>query len=170
VPFILDRPALAAELSLPFDGDRFESRYLTSYRVRQGVLHNPGKGSPHHRGRVPYRRRRSADPLGQEGGARATFAALMRAALNAPDDLLRLPYRQPAGGSAPLGVAAAAAAVSPAVPGGPREVDGNPVFRARGLVANLDFVDASSAMPAPLSAGERTPASTWQAGAGHTAA
>ena len=38
---VLDRHGLARELSLPADGDEFESEYLHSYRVRNGVLHNP---------------------------------------------------------------------------------------------------------------------------------
>ena len=39
--FVLDEPGLARELSLPFDGDSFASPLLTSYRLVNGVLHNP---------------------------------------------------------------------------------------------------------------------------------
>jgi len=39
--FILDAPGLARALSLPAEGDEFASSLLKSYRVRQGVLHNP---------------------------------------------------------------------------------------------------------------------------------
>src|ERR1035438_144687 len=39
--FILDRPGLARLMSLPPGEDTFSSPYLRSYRVRQGVLHNP---------------------------------------------------------------------------------------------------------------------------------
>src|ERR1051325_7369174 len=39
--FTLDRPGMARVLSLPADGDEFNSSILSSYRVRQGVLHNP---------------------------------------------------------------------------------------------------------------------------------
>ncbi len=38
---VLDEPGLARELSLPFDGDVFESPLLSSYRLVNGVLHNP---------------------------------------------------------------------------------------------------------------------------------
>ena len=41
--FILDRPGMARELSLPENGDHFESDIVSSYRLGngQGVLHNP---------------------------------------------------------------------------------------------------------------------------------
>ncbi len=39
--FLLDRPGLARVLSLPQGADTFTSPYLKSYRVPQGVLHNP---------------------------------------------------------------------------------------------------------------------------------
>jgi hypothetical protein len=38
---VLDCHGVARELSLPLGQDRFESDIVTSYRVRQGVLHNP---------------------------------------------------------------------------------------------------------------------------------
>src|SRR5690606_17205856 len=39
--FVLDRPGLARAMSLPAGGDEYASPYLQSYRVAQGVLHNP---------------------------------------------------------------------------------------------------------------------------------
>ncbi len=39
--FILDRHGLARELSVPIDSDEFHSDIVSSYRVAQGVLHNP---------------------------------------------------------------------------------------------------------------------------------
>src|SRR5262249_40979832 len=39
--FELDRPGLARIMSLPPDRDSFASPFLRSYRVPQGVLHNP---------------------------------------------------------------------------------------------------------------------------------
>ncbi|WP_446921463.1 hypothetical protein, partial [Klebsiella pneumoniae] len=37
----LDEPGLARALSLPVDGDDFSSDLVSSYRVANGVLHNP---------------------------------------------------------------------------------------------------------------------------------
>src|SRR5665213_3399463 len=39
--FVLDRPGLGRVMSLPHGSDRFSSPHLQSYRVRQGILHNP---------------------------------------------------------------------------------------------------------------------------------
>jgi hypothetical protein len=39
--FVLDQPGLARELSLPDQGDVAVSSLLSSYRLRNGVLHNP---------------------------------------------------------------------------------------------------------------------------------
>ena len=38
---ILDQYGLARELSLPLDGDRYENELVSSYRLDNGVLHNP---------------------------------------------------------------------------------------------------------------------------------
>jgi hypothetical protein len=38
---VLDQPGMARVLSFPVDRDEFASSILSSYRVRQGVLHNP---------------------------------------------------------------------------------------------------------------------------------
>ena len=40
---VLDQPGLARGLSLPRDADVFQSPLLSSYRLRNGVLHNPAK-------------------------------------------------------------------------------------------------------------------------------
>src|SRR5512143_3307407 len=37
----LDRQGMARELSLPKNGDAYSNEYVSSYRIRNGVLHNP---------------------------------------------------------------------------------------------------------------------------------
>ena len=69
-PFVLDRAGLAAELSLPADGDLFQSQWLTSYRVRQGVLHNPGSDRRTTKGVFHIAEGGLPIPWRQEGGAR----------------------------------------------------------------------------------------------------
>ena len=39
--FVLDRHGVARNLSLPAQGDEFKSDIIHSYRIAQGVLHNP---------------------------------------------------------------------------------------------------------------------------------
>ncbi len=142
-PFILDRPGLAAELSLPVDGDQFESRYLTSYRVRQGVLHNPGKDRRTTEGVFHIAEGGLPIPSDKKSVPAATFAALMRAALDAPDDLLRLPYTAHQAEGAHLWVSLLLRPlVSPEVDGVmPAKSMETRFFAPGGLVSNLDFVE-----------------------------
>jgi len=89
---ILDRHGIARELSLPHDGDEYQNEFGASYRVRNGVLHNPAndrrttEGTFHiTEGGLPIPRDKKAVP-------KATFAALFKHAMNPPESLLRLPF------------------------------------------------------------------------------
>jgi len=142
-PFILDRPGLAAELSLPLDGDQFESRYVTSYRVRQGVLHNPSRDRRTTEGVFHIAEGGLPIPWDKKAVPVATFAALLRAALDAPDDLLRLPYtaNQPIGAHLWVSLLLRPR-VSPEVAGVmPAKSMETRFFAPGGLVSNLDFVE-----------------------------
>lgn len=143
VSFILDAPGLAAELSLPVEDDHFASPWITSYRVKQGVLHNPQKD------------RRTTDGVFHvvEGGLPiawdkkavppATFAALFQAAMNPPDALLRLPFTHQQDREAYMWVSLLLRPlVSPEVPGVmPERRMETRFFAPGGLVSNLDFVE-----------------------------
>ncbi|MCG6968312.1 MAG: hypothetical protein LJE85_00965 [Gammaproteobacteria bacterium] len=90
--FILDRPGLAEELSLPLHHDKFTSPYVESYRIKQGVLHNPKhdrrttKGVFHIvEGGLAIAHDKKAVPVG-------VFRALLEAALLPPPELLELPF------------------------------------------------------------------------------
>ena len=63
-------PGHGALLSLPVDRDEFASSILNSYRVKQGVLHNPKQRPPHDAGNFPRHRRRLADSGRQNRRAR----------------------------------------------------------------------------------------------------
>jgi len=89
---ILDRHGIARELSLPADGDLFVSEYVHSYRVRNGVLHNPRAdrrttaGTFHVvEGGLPF-------PSDKRAVPRATFVAMLEHAFHAPESLLTLPF------------------------------------------------------------------------------
>jgi hypothetical protein len=142
-PFILDRAGLATELSLPVDGDRFESRYLTSYRVRQGVLNNPTKDRRTTEGVFHIAEGGLPIPWDKKAVPAVTFAALMRAALDAPEDLMLLPYTANQPENAHLWVSLLLRPlVSPGVAGvmPPRSMETR-FFAPGGLVSNLDFVE-----------------------------
>jgi len=91
-PVTLDRHGMARMLSLPACGDSYENDLVDSYRVKNGVLHNPRhdrrttKGTFHVcEGGLPIAGDKKAVP-------KEVFAALFQAAVNPPDSFLELPF------------------------------------------------------------------------------
>jgi len=90
--FVLDRHGLARELSLPVDADSHVSPTLSSYRISQGVLHNPlndrrtTQGVFHvAEGGLPIADDKKSVP-------KKVYGNLLRLAFHPPADLLRLPF------------------------------------------------------------------------------
>jgi hypothetical protein len=142
--FVLDRPGLARALSLPFGKDEHQSNILASYRVRQGVLHNPRsdrrttQGIFHvTEGGLPIPDDKKAVPV-------AVFGRLLARALQPPADLLRVPFTADAATPAECFVSLhLRPVVVPAVPGFTAARAMETRFFAPGsLVANLDFVES----------------------------
>ncbi|MES9855720.1 MAG: hypothetical protein ABW166_03830 [Sedimenticola sp.] len=142
--FILDRHGVARELSLPLGEDEFHSAIISSYRVKQGVLHNPAsdrrttKGSFHIvEGGLPIPGDKKAVPKG-------TFAALLREALNPPEELLQLPFTAKQSEKAKMFVSLLLRpTICPEIPGRDAEKQMEIRFFAPGnLVSNLDFVES----------------------------
>ncbi len=141
--FALDQPGLARELSLPSDRDEFHSNIIDSYRVKQGVLHNPKsdrrttQGVFHVvEGGLPIPDDKLAVPV-------TAFAELLRRAFAPPTELLHLPYTsthtEPTGCFVSLLLRPL---VCPAVPGFISEKRMELRFFAPGnLASNLDFVE-----------------------------
>jgi hypothetical protein len=141
---VLSHPGIARELSLPKSADEHHTSLLSSYRIRQGVLHNPKSdrrttAGSFHVAEVgpPVQADKKAVPV-------ATFARLLAAALKPSQESLRLPW---AAGSdheintwvglllRPL--------VHPEVPGVmPRKAMEIRFFAPGSLVSNLDFVES----------------------------
>jgi hypothetical protein len=142
--FTLDRPGLARVLSIPVDRDEFSSDIITSYRVQQGVLHNPKSdrrttaGIFHvTEGGCPFRTTNS--PC-----RRLTFARMLAFALTPPRDLMRLPFtatqKQPAECFVSLLLRPI---ICPEVPGVTSQKTMEVRFFAPGnMVSNLDFVES----------------------------
>ncbi len=76
--FILDRPGLARLMSLPLGEDTFSSPYLRSYRIRQGVLHNPASDRRTTQGVFHIVEGGLADSRGQAGRAGAGLRRIAR--------------------------------------------------------------------------------------------
>ena len=89
---VLDRPGLARLLSLPPDRDEFSSPYLKSYRVRQGLLHNPRSDRRTTQGIFHIVDCGFPVPSDKIAVSRQTFGALLAAALRPPEDALALPF------------------------------------------------------------------------------
>ncbi|MBL8819444.1 MAG: hypothetical protein JNL58_25655 [Planctomyces sp.] len=141
---ILDRHGIARELSIPHDGDDYRNSYVSSYRVRNGVLHNPANdrrttvGTFHVvEGGLPIPRDKKAVP-------RQTFTSLFRHAMNPPDSLLELPFTATENTSAKVFVSLLIRPLlCPEVPGFCPEQSMEIRFFAPGaLVSNLDFVES----------------------------
>lgn len=142
--FILDRHGVARELSLPMGTDEFHSDIVSSYRIAQGVLHNPAsdrrttKGSFHiAEGGLPIPGDKKAVP-------KAVFARLVEHALNPPQDLMLLPFTAREANPARMFVSLLLRPiVCPAIPGREAEKRMEIRFIAPGnLVSNLDFVES----------------------------
>ncbi len=142
--FELDRYGLAREMSLPADKDDFYTDIITSYRIKQGVLHNPKndrrttKGSFHiAEGGLPI-------PFDKKSVPRQAFLGLLKSAINPPKELLKLPFTASQEDHAETFVSLLLRPlVCPEVPGFTPEKRLEIRFFAPGnLVANLDFVES----------------------------
>jgi phosphoenolpyruvate carboxykinase (diphosphate) len=142
--FILDRHGVARELSLPIDGDAFHSEILSSYRVRQGVLHNPDKDRRTTEGSFHIAEGGLPIPGDKKAVPRETFARLLAQALNPPQDLLTLPFTINAARPARMFVSLLLRpTVCPEIPHREAEKTMEIRFFAPGnLVSNLDFVES----------------------------
>ena len=89
---ILDRHGIARELSLPHDGDEYQNEFGSSYRVRNGVLHNPANDRRTTEGTFHITEGGLTIPRDKKVVPKAAFAALFKQAMNPPVSLLQLPF------------------------------------------------------------------------------
>ena len=141
---VLDRPGLARALSLPPSRDEHHSPILTSYRVRQGVLHNPKSDRRTTQGIFHVTEGGLPVPNDKKAVPPAVFARLLQHALHPPADFLRLPFTAAESVQAETFVSLhLRPIVVPAVPGfSPQRAMETRFFVPGSLVANLDFVES----------------------------
>ncbi|MCP4156940.1 MAG: hypothetical protein GY757_55015, partial [bacterium] len=141
---ILDRYGLARELSIPPDKNEFITDIVSSYRVKQGVLHNPKndrrttKGSFHiAEGGLPV-------PFDKKGVPRQAFAYLLKEALDPPNELNEIPFTaSQREGAKVFASLLLRPVVVPEAPGFTERKTLEIRFFAPGnLVSNLDFVES----------------------------
>ncbi len=139
----LDQPGLARALSLPSDADEFSNDLLSSYRLANGVLHNPVNDRRTTAGVFHVAEGGLPIPDDKRAVPKAVFGKLLEHAMVAPDNLMTVPYTanqdEPAKAFVSLLLRPL---VVPGVFGRQREKRMEIRFIAPGgLVANLDFVE-----------------------------
>ncbi|HMQ39084.1 MAG TPA: hypothetical protein PKA07_16100, partial [Micropruina sp.] len=140
---VLDEAGLARALSLPVNADSFTSPLLSSYRLANGVLHNPANDRRTTAGVFHIAEGGSPIPDDKIAVPKAVFARLLTEAFEPPEVDLVLPYLSKTDHPAACFVSLLLRPlVSPAVPGYATERRMETRFIVPGgLVANLDFVE-----------------------------
>ncbi len=141
---ILDRHGVARELSLPARQNEFKSECVSSYRLRNGVLHNPTSDRRTTKGSFHIAEEGLPIPGDKKAVPKLAFARLLRAALNPPEHLLRLPFTAGQTQEARMFVSLLLRpVVCPEIPGVEAQKSMEIRFFAPGsLVSNLDFVES----------------------------
>ena len=142
--FVLDRYGLARAISLPPTRDHFASDIIHSYRIRQGVLHNPKSDRRTTQGIFHVAEGGLAVPADKVSVPRSAFGKMLQLALAPPRELLALPFTSAQEAQAECWVSLLLRpAVCPEVAGVNSEKSMEIRFFAPGsLVSNLDFVES----------------------------
>lgn len=141
---ILDQHGIARELSLPADGDLFVSEYVHSYRIRNGVLHNPRADRRTTAGTFHVVEGGLPIPADKRVVPREAFVKMLQYAFHPPESLLTLPFTSnlPQPGKVWVSLLLRPL-VCPEVPGGgPFKTMEVRFFAPGSLVSNLDFVES----------------------------
>ncbi|MBK8814137.1 MAG: hypothetical protein IPN42_00840 [Methylococcaceae bacterium] len=142
--FVLEQAGLARELSLPYEGNEFHSNFVDSYRIQQGVLHNPQNDKRTTKGVFHIAAGGLPVPADKNEVPVIAYSKLLDLALSPPDDLLKLPFTINQTTPAKLWTSLllrpiVRPALSSLIPAKTMEVR---FFAPGGLVSNLDFVES----------------------------
>ncbi|MGD7652836.1 MAG: hypothetical protein ACQCXQ_06455 [Verrucomicrobiales bacterium] len=141
---VTERHGIARMLSLPPDRDQFKSSILSSYRVHQGVCHNPASDRRTTAGVFHVTEGGLPVPNDKKAVPKEAFARLLKAAINPPPEIMTLPFTGTSPSPARVFVSLLLRPIiSPEVPGISPEKSMEIRFFAPGnLVSNLDFVES----------------------------
>jgi len=141
---ILDRHGVARTLSLPAKGDHFSSDIVDSYRLQQGVLHNPKSDRRTTKGVFHVAEGGLPIPNDKKAVPQLAAARLIAKALDAPEKLTELPFLANEDIKAKAWVSLLLRpVVVPEVDGFCQQKTMEVRFFAPGnLVSNLDFVES----------------------------
>ncbi len=141
--FVLDRAGLARVISLPATGDSITSPYLSSYRIAQGVLHNPKSDKRTTQGIFHIVEGGLPIPADKIAVPKQAFATLLEQAWRPPEESLALPFTADQDEQARLFVSLLLRPiVCPATGDEPEKSLEIRFFAPASLVSNLDFVES----------------------------
>ncbi|QEP44304.1 hypothetical protein D5085_14930 [Ectothiorhodospiraceae bacterium BW-2] len=142
--FTLIKAGLARELSLPTDQNHYKSPLLESYRIRQGVLHNPKSDRRTTQGVFHIVEGPLPVPADKKAVPVKAYSELLTRALQPPDELMLLPLSSGTDAPAHLWVSMLLRpVVRPEVEGIlPQKSLEIRFFAPGSLVSNLDFVES----------------------------
>jgi hypothetical protein len=140
--FVLDRAGLARVMSLPVGADDFSSPFLRSYRLPQGILHNPKSDRRTTQGIFHIAEGGLGISADKTAVPKKTFAALLAAALQPPTDVLELPFTAGQASRARLFASLLLRPIiCPATGTDPQKTMETRFFAPASLVSNLDFIE-----------------------------
>ncbi|HDR04706.1 MAG TPA: hypothetical protein ENN84_05610, partial [Candidatus Marinimicrobia bacterium] len=142
--FILDHHGIARMLSIPPNADSYTSPLVHSYRVKQGILHNPKNDRRTTKGVFHVAEGGLPIPDDKKAVPKLVFARLLEAALNPPQSFLELPFTSKSENMAQTFVSLyLRPTVSPDIPGfSVRKSMEIRLFAPGSLVSNLDFAES----------------------------
>ena len=136
------RSGQAREWSFPAGKDFFESPYVKSYRVAQGVLHNPVNDRRTTQGVFHIAEGGLPIPADKIAVPKNVFAALLAAAIQPPREAMILPYSSEDNPEAVFVSLLLRPLVCPATPAEPAKTMETRFFAPGSLVSNIDFVES----------------------------
>lgn len=140
---ILGQKGLARELSLPPDSNSFFGKYVSTYRVKQGILNNPLNDKRTTKGTFHIAEGGLPIPVDKKAVPKVAFARMLEAALHPGDEINTLPFtsNQPDKAHTMVSLMVRPVVV-PEVPGvmTRRSMEVR-LFAPGSLVSSLDFVE-----------------------------
>lgn len=142
--FILDRHGLARTMSVPGNKDSFVSDIISSYRIKQGILHNPKNDRRTTKGVFHVTEGGLPIPDDKLAVPKNVFQHMLGVALRPPKDLLKLPFTSGQEKQAEHYVSLLLRPmVCPEVPGVTKQKSTEIRFFApASMISNLDFVES----------------------------
>lgn len=143
--FVLDRPLMARTCSLPLGLEHFSNEYIQSYKIHQGVLHNPKSDRRTTEGSFHIVTGGPAVPFDKKEVPKEAFVQLFLRAFNPPQELMTLPYSMSPFFS-PIETFVSLflrPVVVPTIKGvSPKKTMATRFFAPAGLISNLDFIES----------------------------